>query len=164
MDEVVEVDPTGRRVCGPVVLVVDADVFDVEVVEAGEVDVDELDVDEVDVDDVDVDELDVDEVDVDGVDVDGVDVDGVVVEVEDVDVDVGPAGKLFTAGENPRSADKRFPSFPSMPRAQMPIPPTLYDAANCAASYNEVGTSKKDSCHWVPTRYDVQPVWVVASQ
>ena len=98
--------------------------------------------------------------------VDGADVEGTVdvVEVDDVDVVVGPTAKLFTAGENPRRADRRVGSFPSMPRAQIPIPPKLYDAANCAASYSEVGTSKKDSCHWVPTRYDVQPVWVVASQ
>ncbi len=148
-DEVVEVDCMGRRVCGAVVLVVDAGMPDVDVVEAGDVDVVAGPVDEVDVGEVDVDE---------------VVVDGAVVDVDDVDVVVGPAGRPFTAGENPRSADKSVLSFPSMPRAQIPIPPKSYDDANCAASYIEVGTSKKDSCHWVPTKYDVQPVWVVASQ
>lgn len=126
--------PVGRRVCGDVVLVVDDEETDVDVVEAGEVEVEPGLVDDVDVDDVDVDDVEGEGVDVEGVGVEGVVVDEVDVDEVDVDVVVGPAGKLFTAGENPRSADNSVESFPSMPRAQIPIPPTLYDAANCAAS------------------------------
>ncbi len=135
-DDVVEVDPTGRRVCGAVVLVVDCGVSEVDVVEAGEVDVepglvDEVDDDVVD-DDVDDDDVDDDEVEDVEVDVDVVEIE--VDEVEDVDVVVGPAGRLLTAGENPRRADNSVVSLPSMPRAQIPMPPKLCDAASCAAS------------------------------
>jgi hypothetical protein len=59
----------------------------------------------------------------------------VVVEDEvDVDVVVGPTGRSFAAGENPRRAESSVESLPSMPSAQMPIPPRPLDSANCVTS------------------------------
>jgi hypothetical protein len=60
-----------------------------------------------------------------------------VVEVDAVgegDVVSGPDAKSLTAGENPRSAEIRFGSFPSIPRAQIPMPAKPLVVANCAAS------------------------------
>lgn len=88
----------------------------------------------------------------------------VVDDVVVVDVIWGPTAASFTAGENPRSAASMLGSFPSMPSAQMPTPAKLLEVAICAASYREVGSSKKVSCHWLPTWYDVQAVSVVESQ
>lgn len=85
-------------------------------------------------------------VDVD-VDVDGVlDVAGVlvvdVVDVVDVDVEVvdedvvarGPVATSLTGGERPPRADSMLGSSPSIPSAQLPVPPRLLEAANWAAS------------------------------
>lgn len=140
-----------------------ASVVEVDVVEEGSVDDDGASVV--------VDVVEEGSVDDDGasVVVDVVDA-AVVVDVVDVDVvgeddvDSGPSALSLTAGESPPSAGSMLGSFPSIPNAQIPIPPRSLDAANCAASYKELGTSKKVSCHWVPTSYDVQPVSVVASQ
>src|ERR1039457_5004063 len=76
----------------------------------------------------------------------------------------GPATPSLTAGANPARAVNKLGSFPSMPSAHTPMPPRLLASANWAASYSDVGSSKKVSCHWLPTWYEVHAVSVVASQ
>ena len=102
-------------------------------------------------DEVDVEEVVVEVEVVDGVEVlddvgegevvvEGEVVDEVVVEVDEVDVVgeadvvVGPTGRSLTAGDNPARADVMVGSLPSMPSAQIPIPPNPLDEANWAAS------------------------------
>lgn len=91
----------------------------------------------VDVDDVE--EGSVDDVDVAGAMVVEV-VDVVVVDVVDVDVvdeDVvvsGPVATSLTGGESPPRADSMLGSSPSIPSAQLPVPPRSLDAANWAAA------------------------------
>ena len=106
-------------------------------VEEGSVDddggsVDDDVVEEGSVDDVDVaGAMVVEVVVVDVVDV--VDVDDVEVVDEDVVVR-GPVATSLTGGESPPRADSMLGSSPSIPSAQLPVPPRPLDAANWAAS------------------------------
>ena len=83
------------------------------------------------------------EVDVEG----AVDVDGVVVRVVgvvelEVVVVVGPGAKSLTAGDWPNSAASIAGSFPSIPKAQIPIPRIWNELANWAFRAKDVGSSK----------------------
>ncbi len=69
----------------------------------------------------------------------------------DSEVTDGPAAPCLMGAAPPRRADNSAALLPSIPRAQIPTPARFALLANCAASYREVGSSKKVSCHWAPT-------------